>query len=352
MTNKKKTVWWIMAGLTLILVATGAYFYYCYQKKEGPFRKYALFSDKQQAVYIFIDTDDNLDSICNKLKPIASEKGIKVFRELATDKERPLTIHTGRYHITPDKRIIDVYRILNGHQQEPMMLTIPETRTMPRMATLISRKLMIDSTTIAQALCDSAFCQKMGFTTQTIHALFVPNTYEVYWDMTLDDLMKRMLKEHTAFWNGERRQKAEALGLTPVEVATLASIVDEETANNDEKPMVAGLYLNRLRMGMLLQADPTVKFALQDFSLRRILNKHLEVDSPYNTYKYIGLPPGPIKVPSIKGLDAVLNAVHHEYIYMCAKEDFSGTHNFAATLKEHLQNATRYQQALNARGIK
>ena len=348
----KHKIAWVVAAFALAMVATGGYFYYCYTNKTGPFKQYALFSDKQKDGYVFIDTDDNLDSVCLKLKPIASEKGIKVFRELAADKERPLQIRTGRYHITPDKRIIDVYRLLNGHQQEPLMLTIPETRTMPRMAALISRKLMLDSATIAQALCDSAYCQKMGYTTQTIHALFVPNTYEVYWDMTLDDLMKRMQKEHAAFWNAERQRKAEVLGLTPIEVATIASIVDEETANVAEKPTVAGLYLNRLHLGMLLQADPTVKYALQDFSLRRILKKHLEVDSPYNTYKYIGLPPGPIKVPSIKGLDAVLNAVQHDYIYMCAKEDFSGTHPFAATLKEHLQNASRYQQALNARGIK
>ena len=141
------------------------------------------------------------------------------------------------------------------------------------------------------------------------------------------------------------------MGLTPNEVATLASIIDEETANNGEKPMVAGMYLNRLKKGMLLQADPTVKFALGDFTLRRILNKHLEVDNPYNTYKYPGLPPGPIRVPSVQGLEAVLNPAQSNYLYMCAKEDFSGTHNFACTLAEHLQNARRYQQALNQRGI-
>ena len=350
MTIKKK-LWWSVAIISLIIVTIGLYFYYCYTQKEGPFSKYALFMDKE-ATYLYIDADDNIDSVLKKLQPIATTKGLRVFKELATDKEHPLTIHTGRYHITPNKRIIDVYRLLNGHQQEPMMLTIPETRTMPRMAELISRKLMLDSATIAQAICDSAFCQQMGFNAQTIYALFVPNTYQVYWDMSLDDLMQRMQKEYNAFWTADRRQKAEALALTPLQVATLASIVDEETANNGEKPMVAGLYLNRLRRGMLLQADPTVKFAMQDFALRRILKKHLETDSPYNTYKYIGLPPGPIKVPSIKGMDAVLNAVKHDYIFMCAKEDFSGTHNFATTLKEHQQNAMRYQQALNARGIK
>ena len=206
------------------------------------------------------------------------------------------------------------------------MLTIPESRTMKRLAGALSKRLMLDSATIACTLIDSAYCAKLGYNTQTIPAMFVPNTYEVYWNISIDKLLERMKKEHTVFWNYERMHKAEAIGLTPDEVCTLASIIDEETANNAEKPMIAGMYLNRLKEGM-----PT--------------------DSPYNTYMYEGLPPGPIKVASIKGIDAVLNRVSHHYLYMCAKEDFSGTHNFAVTYKEHLQNAARYSKALNERGI-
>ena len=160
-----------------------------------------------------------------------------------------------------------------------------------------------------------------------------------------------MVKEHDRFWNGKRTEQAKAIGFTPIEIATIASIVEEETANKAEKPMVAGLYINRLHKDMLLQADPTVKFALQEFGLRRILNKHLEADSPYNTYKYAGLPPGPIRIPSVDGLESVLNYSRHDYLYMCAKEDFSGTHNFAKNINEHLANARRYQQALNQRKI-
>ena len=174
----------------------------------------------------------------------------------------------------------------------------------------------------------------------------------MYWNVSLDGLMQRMKREHDAYWNADRKQKAAAQGLTPNEVATLASIIDEETANNAEKPMIAGMYLNRLKRGMLLQADPTVKYALKDFTLQRILNRHLEVESPYNTYKYAGLMPGPIRVPSVQAIEAVLNPAQHDYLYMCAKEDFSGTHNFARTLSEHMQNARRYQQALNKLGIK
>ena len=164
--------------------------------------------------------------------------------------------------------------------------------------------------------------------------------------------MERMAKEHDAFWNDERRQKASAMELTPNEVSTMASIIDEETANNSEKPMIAGMYYNRIKAGMPLQADPTIKFALKDFGLRRIYHKLLTIDSPYNTYKNNGLPPGPIKIASISGIDAVLNHVDHDYLYMCAKEDFSGTHNFAKTYEEHLENAARYSAALNKRGIK
>jgi UPF0755 protein len=195
-------------------------------------------------------------------------------------------------------------------------------------------------------------CQKYGYDTTTVAAMFVPNTYDVYWNMSIDGLMQRMEKEHQRFWQGSREAKAAQIQLTPVEVCTLASIIDEETANNAEKPMIAGMYLNRLKIGMPLQADPTVKFALKDFALKRIYHNHLEVNSPYNTYKNTGLPPGPIKVASIQGIDAVLNRVAHTYIYMCAKEDFSGTHNFATSYQEHLNNAARYAKALNERGIK
>jgi UPF0755 protein len=223
---------------------------------------------------------------------------------------------------------------------------------MEQMAKRLSAKLMIDSTTIADALTDNAFCHQLGYDTCTIACAFVPNTYEVYWNTSVEKLMQRMTNEHDKFWTSERKQKAATIGLTPNEVCTLASIIDEETANNDEKPMIAGMYLNRLHIGMPLQADPTVKFALKDFALKRIYHAHLEVESPYNTYKNAGLPPGPIKVASIRGIDAVLNRIAHNYLYMCAKEDFSGTHNFATTYQEHQANATRYAKALNQRGIK
>ena len=210
----------------------------------------------------------------------------------------------------------------------------------------------MDSLAVTILLSDSAFCAQQGYDTATIACLFVPNTYEVYWNISIDNLMKRMQKEHDNFWNMQRTLKAEALKLSKNEDCTLASIIDEETANNAEKPMIAGMYLNRLKADMPLQADPTIKFALKDFALKRIYHNMLQIDSPYNTYKNTGLPPGPIKIASIAGIDAVLNRTAHDYLYMCAKEDFSGTHNFAKTYQEHLKNADKYSKSLNERGIK
>lgn len=313
---------------------------------------FTTFSARTDTQYIYIDSDDTADSVFAKLDTIGSRHALNGLRTLARYKSYDQNIRTGRYAITPGKSTLNTFRQLRNGQQEPIMLTVPEVRTIDRMATILGQRLMADSADIARALRNDAVRQELGVDSTTLPCLFVPNTYEVFWDVSAIDLLRRMKKEHDAFWNSERQQRAKAIGLTPDEVCTLASIVDEETANNDEKPTIAGMYLNRLKKGMLLQADPTVKFALGDFTLRRILNKHLTVDSPYNTYKYAGLPPGPIRVASVKGIDAVLNPAQHNYLYMCAKEDFSGTHNFAATLQEHMQNARRYQQALNQRGIK
>lgn len=302
--------------------------------------------------YVYIDTDDTQDSVLSKLQPLANAMPMSGFSTLARHSGYADNIHTGRYAIRPGEGALKVFRHLKNGQQSPVSLTIPEVRTIDRLAGTLARKLMLDSAKVAVSLADSAYCARWGYDTATVAALFVPNTYDIYWNVGLDRLMERMEKEHDKFWNSERRAKAEAMGLTPVEVATMASIIDEETANNAEKPMIAGMYYNRLKAGMPLQADPTVKFALKDFALRRIYNKLLHIDSPYNTYRYEGLPPGPIKIASIAGIDAVLNHVGHDYLYMCAKEDFSGTHNFARTYQEHLQNAARYTKALNERGIK
>lgn len=302
--------------------------------------------------YIYIDNDDTQDSVAAKIQPFSSSAGFASLNMLFRLNNYGKHIRTGRYAIEPGDGAITVYRRLKSGHQTSISLTIPEVRTMERLAAYLSHKLMLDSAAIADALYSEETCQQLGYDTCTISAMFVPNTYDVYWSMSVDELLARMQKEHDRFWQGDREAKAAQMQMTPTEVATLASIIDEETANNAEKPMIAGMYLNRLQQGMPLQADPTIKFALKQFELKRIYNKLLSTDSPYNTYRNTGLPPGPIKIASIKGIDAVLNHVSHDYLYMCAKEDFSGTHNFARTYKEHLKNAAKYTKALNERGIR
>jgi UPF0755 protein len=309
-------------------------------------------SKSGQSEYIYIDDNDDIDSVAAKLAPIANEQALLSFKLVSRHAGYSKHIRTGRYAIEPGEGVFSVLRKLKNGHQEPVRLTIPESRTTDRLAGALARKLMMDSLSLSILLKDSTFCAKQGFDTASIVCMFVPDTYEVYWNTSIENLMSRLKKEHDKFWDSSRQAKATAIGLTPNEVCTLASIIDEETSNNPEKPMIARMYLNRLAKGMALQADPTVKFALKDFAIRRIYHNMLNTDSPYNTYRYAGLPPGPIKVASVAGIDAVLNAPNHSYLYMCAKEDFSGTHNFASTYSEHLRNAAKYTKALNERGIK
>ena len=309
-------------------------------------------SKEETTVYLYIDSDDTADSVFAKLQPIAKTPALNALRTLARHSDYGSNVRTGRYAIKPGEGALRVWHHLKNGQQEAMNLTIPEVRTMDRLAGVLGRKLMMDSLTLAEALTDPEFCARYDADTATIVCLFIPNTYNVYWDTTLDELMDRMRREHDDFWTPERRQKADAMGLTTDEVQTLASIVDEETNNLEEKHIIAGLYYNRLQKGMPLQACPTIKFAWKRFDLRRLYDKLLSINSPYNTYRNPGLPPGPIKIASIKGIDAVLDYTKSDYLFMCAKDDFSGRHAFAATGEEHMANARRYAQALNERGIK
>ena len=320
---------------------------------------FSSFSKSSDTQYVYIDTDDNIDSVYNKVEPIANSFPYQAFKTLTHHFGYAGHIHTGRYAIHPGEGALKVWRHMKNGLQEPVNLTLPSVRTLNKLSAELSKKLMIDSTSILQALTDEATCEKYGYDTTTIACMFIPNTYDIYWNSSVEKLLDRMKKESEKFWNSDRTQKAKALQLTPREVITIAIIVDEETANNAEKPMIAGMYYNRFKLrnaeypeGMPLQADPTIKFAWKRFDLKRIYNNLLHIKSPYNTYVNPGLPPGPIRIPSVAGIDAVLNLVKHDYLYMCAKEDFSGTHNFARTYQEHLQNAAKYSKALNERGIK
>ena len=247
-------------------------------------------------------------------------------------------------------KVLDIARALKTGSQTPIRVTFNNIRLYPDFIARISDQMDFSGIEFKEA-CDSILPQH-GFDKYNFIGAFIPDTYEFYWLTDPNKTVNRLLNYYDRFWNDERKAKAKALNLSPQQVTTLASIVEEETNSAEERPIVARLYLNRLQKGMKLQADPTVKYAVGDFSLRRILNKHLQTQSPYNTYIAEGLPPGPIRMPAPSTIDAVLNAPQNSYLYMCAREDFSGRHNFATTLEQHNANAARYRAALNARGIK
>ena len=271
---------------------------------------------------------------------------------VAQKKGYPQSIKPGRYVIKSGMNNNQLVNMLRGGWQSPVNVTFNNIRDINQLAGRISRQIEADSASIASLLNDQEYVKSLGFNEFTIPALFLPDTYEFFWNTDAEGFVARMMQEYSKFWTSEREEQAQKIGLSPVQVSILASIVCKETNKTDEMPRIAGVYLNRLRNNWLLQADPTLVFALNDFGIKRVLNVHKEVESPYNTYKYTGLPPGPICIPTVASVKAVLNAETHNYFYFCAKEDFSGYHNFAKTLAEHNRNAAKYQQALNKRGIK
>lgn len=338
---KKKKIVYIILALLVIAAAVGGY-------------GYSVISSGfniDKTVYIYINEKKDYDSLLVQLEDKAKIKSASNFDRLASLMGYKDNLKSGRYAVKPDMRVIDLVRILRSGAQTPVNLKFNNIRTKKDFTDRISNQLMMDGNELYNTLEDSVKCKELGFKPATVVAMFIPNTYEVYWDVQINTFLKNMKAEYDGFWTDKRKKQAEAIGLTPIEVSILASIVEEECMYSDEYPMVAGLYLNRLHIGQALQADPTVKFAVGDFTLRRILNKHLQVESPYNTYKRVGLPLGPIRIPSIKGIDSVLNPAKHDYYYMCAKADFSGRHAFAQTHAEHQRNAALYRAELNRRKI-
>ncbi|OOG76751.1 endolytic transglycosylase MltG [Algoriphagus sp. A40] len=260
-------------------------------------------------------------------------------------------VKPGLYKIDPKMSNLDLVRMLRSGRQVPVKVTFNNVRTKEDLAEKITANLEVTQEQFLKMIQDSVFIRKFDFEEETIMSMFIPNTYEFWWNTSPEALFDRMHKEYQSFWTEERKQKAQAMGLSQKEVSTLASIVQAESQKSDERPKIAGVYLNRMKIGMALQADPTLVYATGDFTLKRILNVHKEIDSPYNTYKYTGLPPGPINLPDINSLNAVLNSEKHDYLYFCAKEDFSGYHAFASSYDDHMANARRYQRALNAANI-
>jgi UPF0755 protein len=255
-------------------------------------------------------------------------------------------IKPGRYILQPNQTNIQAIRVLRAGIQEPVKITFNNVRLIKDLSEKITRNLNMKPAEFEAALIKFAMNNQYGFNKDNVLAMFLPNTYEVYYNVSPEDLIERMHTEYEKFWNEDRKAKAQTVGLTPIEVSILASIVQAESVKQAEAPIIAGLYINRLKKDIPLQADPTLVFAVGDFTLKRVLNEHKEIDSPYNTYKNRGLPPGPVNMPELFALEAVLNYTKTNYLYMCAKEDFSGNHNFTHSYRQHLNNATRYQRAL------
>ena len=309
-------------------------------------------TDADHVIKVYITPDMCRDSLCAILsQQIDPAKASQIVDWMYND-EYDTSTRKGYFELKGSTSIYRAARRLAAGSQTPVKFTFNNLRLTEQLIERADECLYMCSDSLSAILSDEAQCAEYGFTPTTIKAMFLPDTYEFYWTVSPQRFVERMHEYYEQYWNDERRAKARKAGLTPLEVSVLASIVEEETAMRDEMPIVAGLYLNRLRRGIPLQADPTVKYAVGDFTLRRILNKHLETPSPYNTYLNTGLPPAPIRIPSKAAIEAVLNYRTHNYLYMCAKEDFSGYHNFATTLSEHNRNAARYHSALNRRGIK
>ena len=303
-------------------------------------------------VYVYPETTAE-----EALEMISNEAGVRSRRSLERmfrKKHVSQHITTGHYTVSPSNSSVYVARMLNNGWQTPVKVTLSgNLRVKGNIAAKVASQLLVDSATVRRAFDDDELLSRYGFDSGNMFALLMPATYEMYWTASAEDFLDRQKQAYDAFWNSDNDAKAEALGLSRLEVSTLASIVDAETNHDEEMSLIAGVYLNRLRLGMPLQADPTVAFCF-DYKLTRVLNKHLQVDSPYNTYKYPGLPPGPICVPSRAALEAVLNpdyggAPGRGNLFFCANPDFSGTHVFARTLSEHNRNAAAYRRALASR---
>ena len=334
--NKKKFI----VGLGLLIVAGILLSLMILQKIFNP-------NVNIEKTYLYIKTGSDYKEVLISLKNQKILKNINDFNWWAKFKGYPESIKSGKYFFHKGMNNYQIVNMLRTGRQTPVNLVINNIRTIEQLAGKISNQIELDSVSLIEYFKNEQKLSVYGLNTEEVKLIFIPNTYQIWWNIGIEKLMQRMNNEYHKFWNSNRTEKAEKIGLNLKEISILASIVEEESLKNDEKPTIASVYLNRLKKGMLLQADPTVKFALNDFTIKRVLKKHTEVESPYNTYKYNGLPPGPICIPSISSIDAVLENKQTDYLFFCAKEDHSGYHNFAKNENEHFNNARKYHKTLN-----
>ena len=301
--------------------------------------------------YLYIHTGSDYEKVKEALQQGGFVTDMFSFDLLAKLAKLPAHVHPGKYKINSEMSNYNMIRMLRSGRQTPVKLVINKLRTKQDFINLLSSNLEADSAVLKQILRDADYLAQFGLDTNTVLCAVIPDTYDFFWNITADKAFKKIERNYARFWDTTRKQQAKKQGLTPNKAITLASIVDEESNMSADKPNIASVYLNRLQKGMKLQADPTVKYAVGDFTIRRVTGPMLQNTSPYNTYLYEGLPPGPICTPSVNSVEAVLEAPKTTYLYFCAKEDFSGYSNFASTYDEQLKNAHAYQKALDARGI-
>lgn len=345
--NKKKSFLIIASVLLLIILIICAFIL------PSVYKKYFKANvNVTQKTFLYIPTKANFNQVLDSIAIHQLLIDSTSFLKLAEERNLSTRFKSGKYAFKKGMNNRQILNMLIAGNQEPVDLSFRNIRLKQNFAAFVAKKLEFDSLQMINLLDSTEFIKKYGFNKENIYTMFIPDSYQMYWNISAEDFFNRMNKEYLKFWNEERLAKAAKLNLSTQQISILASIVDAEALVDREMPIIAGLYLNRLNKGIKLEADPTVIFANNDFTIRRVLNKHLKKDSPYNTYMNSGLPPGPIMMPSIHAIDAVLNRQSNEYIYMCAKEDLSGTHNFATNLSEHLRNARKFQNALNERNIK
>ncbi len=335
----------ITAGALLTLAAAAVLLFYLYVHAPVVNLEY------REQMHIHIASGSTYDDVFDMLKEKDVLQHPGRFHWLAGQKNYPNRVMAGRFLIFDGMSNNELINLLRSGEQSPVRLTFHNIRTDEELAGRIAAQIEADSAEIIALLRDPATLEPLDKDPLTARLLFIPNTYEVFWNTNAEQLLERMHREYRRFWNEARQQQAEEIGLSETEVAILASIVQSETNKTEEMARIAGVYMNRLSRGIPLQADPTVIYAKGDFTIRRVLNRHLEIDSPFNTYMYAGLPPGPINLPAPQVIDAVLYYEEHDYYYFSAKPDFSGYHLFARTYAEHLANARRYRRALDERNV-
>lgn len=345
-TKRTNRATWIRRSLVIICALIAGILVYVAYRVFGPNTK--AFGDKK---YFYVRSGSSYNDVLDGLEMQEVIQSRNSFDFVARKLGYPTRVKPGRYQIYRGMSNFEIVKLLRSGKQAPVQLVITKLRTKNDLVRKLCTNLEADSTALRTLMQDQVYLRQFGLDSNTVMCAIMPNTYEYYWNTSAETAFKKLEKAREDFWTDERKAKARNLNLSMNEVTILAAIIEEETNKNDEKPLVASVYLNRYRKGMKLQADPTVKFALQDFALKRIRENHTLFDSPYNTYRYSGLPPGPICTPSSKTLDAVLNTPETDYLYFCARSDFSGYHAFAATYKEHLENAHKYQAALNNLGL-